>query len=138
MVGMSKQGAWTKWEHSDGCKISWAELWKAEPHHFKFLVQSVYDVLPRTTNLFTWCLLNSPACKLEKRESLKFILSCCCKALRDGYRLHHNQVLQVVADTICTNTNNSRWQHTSKCTVLSPSFKQVRRPSPLIRLKRGC
>ncbi len=41
MVGMSKQGVWTKWEHSAGRKITWAELWKMEQHYFKFLVQSV-------------------------------------------------------------------------------------------------
>lgn len=64
VVGMSKQGAWTRWEKTAGCKITWAELWKAEPHHFKLLVQSVYDVLPSPANLFTWGLVDSPACQL--------------------------------------------------------------------------
>ena len=60
LVGMSKQGAWTKWEHIAACKITWTELWKAEPHQFKFLVKSVYDVLPSPANLFTWGLTDSP------------------------------------------------------------------------------
>lgn len=45
-VGMSKQGAWTKWENLASCKINWAELWKTEPHPFKLLTQLVYDALP--------------------------------------------------------------------------------------------
>lgn len=30
MVGMPKQGAWTKWEYTAGHKITWAEIWKVE------------------------------------------------------------------------------------------------------------
>lgn len=26
MVGMYKQGAWTRWEHAESCKITWSEL----------------------------------------------------------------------------------------------------------------
>ncbi|KAI4885725.1 hypothetical protein NFI96_026178, partial [Prochilodus magdalenae] len=123
MVGMSKQGAWTKWEHTTGRKITWAELWKVEPHHFKFLVLSVYDVLPSPANLFTWGLVDSPACQLcQKRGTLEHILSCCSKALGEGrYCWRHNQVLRAVADSICTGINNSKRQHPSKCTIASPS-----------------
>ncbi|KAI4881117.1 hypothetical protein NFI96_003824 [Prochilodus magdalenae] len=119
MVGMSTQGAWTKWKHTAGRKITWAELWKVEPHHFKFLVQSVYDVLPSPANLFTWGLVDSPACQLcQKRGTLEHILSCCSKALGDGrYRWRHDQVLQAVADFICTGIINSKRQHPSKCTI---------------------
>ncbi len=31
MVGLRHQGAWTRWEQAVDRKISWAELWKAEP-----------------------------------------------------------------------------------------------------------
>ncbi|KAI4881119.1 hypothetical protein NFI96_020517, partial [Prochilodus magdalenae] len=119
MVGMSNQGAWTKWKHTAGRKITWAELWKVEPHHFKFLVQSVYDVLPSPANLFTRGLVDLPACQLcQKRGTLEHILSCCSKALGDGrYRWRHEQVLQAVADSICTGIINSKRQHLSKCTI---------------------
>lgn len=71
VVGMSKQGAWTKWEHVAGHKITWSDLWKAEPHHFKFLVQSVYDVLPSPANLFTWGLTDSPFCQLCQKRIIR-------------------------------------------------------------------
>ncbi|CAJ1075238.1 LOW QUALITY PROTEIN: uncharacterized protein LOC109089580 [Xyrichtys novacula] len=118
-VGMSKQGAWTRWEHIAGRKITWAELWKAEPHHFKFLVQSVYDVLPSPANLFTWGLVEAPACQLcQRRGSLEHILSCCPKALGDGrYRWRHDQVLKAVADTICSGITSSKQQHPSKTSI---------------------
>lgn len=77
MVGMSKQGAWTRWEHAESRKITWAELWKAEPSRIKFLVQSVYDVLPSPASLHTWGLVYTPECKLcQKRGTLEHILSC--------------------------------------------------------------
>lgn len=93
--GLDQLGAYTV----AGCKITWA-LWKAEPYHFKFLVQSVYNVIPSPANLFTWGLVESPACQLcQKRGSLELILSCCSKALGHGqYCWRYNQVLQ--ADTI--------------------------------------
>ncbi|XP_061902037.1 uncharacterized protein LOC133649222 [Entelurus aequoreus] len=119
VVGMSKQGAWTKWEHIAGRKITWTELWKAEPHQFKFLVQSVYDVLPSPANLFTWGLIDAPVCQLcQKRGSLEHILSCCSKALGDGrYRWRHDQVLRAIADTICMGINTSKRQHPTKSTI---------------------
>ena len=49
-VGMRQQGAWTRWEQVVERKISWTDLWRAEPHCIKFLVQAVYDVpLPTCT-----------------------------------------------------------------------------------------
>lgn len=44
-VGMKQQGAWTRWEKAIDRKVTWTELWKAEPHRIKFLIMSVYDVL---------------------------------------------------------------------------------------------
>ena len=55
-VGMKQQGAWTRWENAVQRKVTWAELWTAEPHHIKFLIQAVYDVLPSPSNLHTWGL----------------------------------------------------------------------------------
>lgn len=49
---------------------------------------------------------------------LELILSCCPKAMGEGrYRCCHNQVLRVVADTICTSITSSKWQHQIKCPV---------------------
>lgn len=71
-------------------------MWTTPQHHFKFLVQLVYDVLPSPANLFIWGLVDSPACQLcQVRGSLEHVLSCCLKALGDGrYRWRHDQVLR--------------------------------------------
>lgn len=53
IVGMRQQGAW---EGVADRKISWSELWRSKPHRIKFLIQSVYDVLPSPSNLFRWGL----------------------------------------------------------------------------------
>ena len=91
---MKQQGAWTRWENGVDRKVTWAELWRAEPHRIKFLFQAVYNVLP-TTNLHTWGLAETPACPLcSKRGTLGQILSSCTRALGDGqYRWRHDQVL---------------------------------------------
>ena len=92
---MKQQGAWTRWENVVDRKVTWAELWKAEPHRIKFLIQAVYDVLPSPSNLHTWGLAETPACPLcSKRGTLELILSSCTRALGDGrYRWRHDQVL---------------------------------------------
>ncbi|XP_073731592.1 uncharacterized protein [Misgurnus anguillicaudatus] len=111
-VGMRQQGAWTRWEQAAERRISWAELWKSEPHRIKFLVKSVYDVLPSPSNLFRWGLSDTPLCSLCKRGgSLEHILSCCPKALGDGrYRWRHDQVLKAIAEVISTGIIDSRHQ----------------------------
>ncbi|XP_067296477.1 uncharacterized protein [Pseudorasbora parva] len=116
MTSMSKQGAWTRWEHADPRRITWAELWKAEPFRIKFLVQSVYDVLPSPANLHTWGLVDTPECKLcQKRGTLEHILSSCSRALGEGrYRWRHDQVLKALADSICTAIQLSKTQAAPK------------------------
>ncbi|KAI4871604.1 hypothetical protein NFI96_026152, partial [Prochilodus magdalenae] len=116
MVWMRKQAAWMRWEQALDRKITWSELWKAQPHQIKFMVQSVYDVLPSPSNLFCWCLAETPACPLcQRRGSLEHILSCRPKALGEGrYRWRHDQVLRVIADVISTGISFSRQQQPAK------------------------
>ncbi|KAK0134731.1 Retrovirus-related Pol polyprotein from type-2 retrotransposable element R2DM [Merluccius polli] len=74
-VGMRHQGAWTRWEQAVERKITWTDLWRAEPHCIKFL----------------------------KKVTLEHILSCCPKALGEGrYRWRHDQVLKTIAESICS------------------------------------
>ncbi|KAK0152038.1 hypothetical protein N1851_006609 [Merluccius polli] len=119
MAGMSKQGAWTRWEHADPRRITWAELWKAEPLRIKFFVQSIYDVLPSPANLHTWGLEDTPECKLcQKRGTLEHILSSCSKALGEGrYRWRHDQVLKALADSICMAIQHSKTQAAPKQSI---------------------
>ncbi|XP_063050368.1 uncharacterized protein LOC134445223 [Engraulis encrasicolus] len=111
-VAMRQQGAWINWEHALTRKITWSELWRSEPARLKFLIQSVYDVLPSPANLHCWGLAEAPSCPLcPARGSLEHILSCCPKALGEGrYRWRHDQVLKAVADTICAGIQQSKHQ----------------------------
>ena len=85
MAGMRQQGAWTRWEQAAERKVTWTDLWKAEPQRIKFLIQAVYDVLPSPSNLFCWGKVESPACALcQKRGTLEHILSCCPRGLSEG------------------------------------------------------
>ena len=110
MVGLCRQGAWTRWENFSKRKISWADIWHADASRLKFLVQSVYDVLPSPANLFTWGKIGIPSCPLcAGKGTLRHIMSACPKALGDGrYRWRHDQVLRTVADTVdaAIRTNN--------------------------------
>ncbi len=115
-VGMKQQGAWTRWEKAIDRKVTWTELWKAEPHRIKFLIMSVYDVLLSPSNLHLWGKVESPACPLcSKRGTLEHILSCCPKALREGrYRWRHDQVLKTIAEVISTGVERAKQSRPSK------------------------
>lgn len=103
IIGMRQQGAWTRWEQAVERKVTWTDLWKAEPQRLRFLIQAVYDVLPSPSNLFCWGKVESPVCTLcQKRGTLEHILSCCPRGLSEGrYRWRHDQVLKAIANTIC-------------------------------------
>ncbi|KAK0134264.1 Zinc finger BED domain-containing protein 4 [Merluccius polli] len=113
-VGMKQQ-----WENAVERKVTWAELWKAEPHRIKFLIQAVYDVLPSPSNLHTWGIAETPACPLcSKRGTLEHILSCCTRALGDGrYRWRHDQVLKTIAEAISTGLEWAKHVRPSKKSI---------------------
>lgn len=105
---MGQQGAWTRWENVLQRKITWSNIWKADFHRTRFLVQAVYDVLPSPANLHVWGTLG-PRC--SGRGSLEHLLSSCPKALGDGRYRCRDQVLRAVADSIATAINTSKGQH---------------------------
>ena len=73
-----QEGQWIKWEGVRQRKITWNELWRTETQSAKFLMRSVFNILPTPTNLVTWgkredsyfCLCGNPA-------NLEDILSSC-------------------------------------------------------------
>ena len=83
-------------------KISWSDIWHADASWLKFLVQSVYEVLPSPANLFTWGKSGIPSCPLcAGKGTLRHIMSACPRSLGDGrYGWRHDQVLRTVADTV--------------------------------------
>ncbi len=97
-------------------KITWSNIWKADFHRIRFLVQAVYDVLPSPANLHVWSKTDTPSCpQCSGRGSLEHLHSSCPKALADGrYCWRHDQVLRAVADSIATAINTIKGHHKPK------------------------
>uniref|UniRef100_A0A3B1JAJ2 Reverse transcriptase domain-containing protein n=1 Tax=Astyanax mexicanus TaxID=7994 RepID=A0A3B1JAJ2_ASTMX len=114
-VGLRQQGAWTRWEQAMDRKVTWSELWRAEPQRIKFLVQAVYDILPSPSNLSIWGKTESPNCpQCPGRGTLEHILSCCPVALGQGrYTWRHNQVLRPIAEAISMGISSSKRSHST-------------------------
>ena len=95
---MGKQGTWTRWTTPER-SLSWADIWQYEPLRLKFLLRSVYDVLPLPVNPCQWNLTDNLNCRpCEKRGTLDHILSSCRLALSQGrYRWRHDTVLRELA-----------------------------------------
>ena len=136
-VGMKQQGAWTRLENAVETKVTWAELWKADPHRIKFFIQAVYDVLPSPSNLHTWGIAENPACPLcSKRGTLEHILSCCTRALGDGrYRWRHDQVLKTIAEAISAGLAWAKQFRPSKKTIAF--VRAGDKPTPARRTSAG-
>ena len=112
MVGLSQQGAWTRWEDVEKKRVTWSDCWRPDFNEIRFLIKSVYDVLPSPTNLYIWGKIETPNCQLCARKgSLQHILSSCPKALGDGrYRWCHDQVLKLIANEVTKAMRASKHQ----------------------------
>ena len=101
-VAMKKQGSWTRWEGVRERALTWQDIWSMEEHRVKFLLCSVYDVLPTPSNLHTWGLAESPSCMLcGKPANLEHVLSSCQSSLADGkLRWRHDKILAQLADGV--------------------------------------
>jgi hypothetical protein len=58
-----KQGRWLNWEGVQQRKLTWGDIWKTEGDRLRYLLRSVYDVLPSPVNLKRWGLSDNPGCK---------------------------------------------------------------------------
>jgi hypothetical protein len=98
-AAMKKQGSWLNWDKTRARKLTWENIWRMEGSRIRFLIRSVYDVLPSPTNLCTWGLTQDPNCKLcGQPANLEHVLTACRVALTDGsYTWRHDQVLKVIA-----------------------------------------
>ena len=97
MVSLSKQGAQTRWEVPEK-KLSHREIISTSETSLKFLVKSVYDLLPTPSNKNIW-FGSEETCKLcGGNGTLTHILSSCKVALTQGrYTWRHDQVLRQIA-----------------------------------------
>ncbi|KAK0149843.1 hypothetical protein N1851_009393 [Merluccius polli] len=67
-----------------------------EGHRIKFLLCSVYDVLPTPSNLHTWGLAENPSC--GRPANFEHNLSSCRSSLADGkFRWRRDQILTQLA-----------------------------------------
>ena len=96
MAGLAKQGAHTRWEVPER-KLSHREIISTSETSLKFLVKSVYDLLPTPSNKNIW-FGSEETCKLcGGNGTLTHILSGCEVALAQGrYRWRHDQVLRQI------------------------------------------
>ena len=98
MTGLAKQGSHMRWE-VPARKLSPREVVMMPEDRLKFLVKSVYDLLPTPQNKSIWFGEEEARCRqCGENGSLTHILSGCKVALADGkYKWRHDQVLKEIA-----------------------------------------
>ena len=100
MTGLAKQGGHLRWEVPER-KITPRDLVLMPEERFKFLVKSVYDLLPTPQNKKIWFGENEECQLCGERGTLSHILSGCNVALAQGrYTWRHDQVLKEIAECV--------------------------------------
>ena len=100
MIALAKQGASTRWEVPER-SISQCDLIKTSDASFRFLVKSVYDLLPTPSNKNTWFRTEEKCALCGQEGTLNHILSGCKVALAQGrYKWRHDQVLRTIANAV--------------------------------------
>ena len=101
LSSLGKQGRSMNWEVEER-RLKMGDLWQMEEARLKFLVKSVYDLLPTPQNKNVWFNTEEHRCVLcGERGTLNHILSSCKIALCQGrYTYRHNKVLRVLASLL--------------------------------------
>ena len=134
MAYLGNQGAHTRWEVPVK-KLSHREMLSTSETSLKFLVKSVYDLLPTPSNKNTW-FGSEDTCKLcGGNGTLTHILSGCKIALAQGrYTWRHNQVLRQIVlfvDAKCRSHNSQRRREEKRIQfVVAGEKKAPQRCSP--------
>ena len=98
IAGLTKQAASTRWEVPER-KLAHRDIINTSEASLRFLIKSVYDLLPTPANKNVWFRTEENKCQLcGGHGSLNHILSGCKVALQQGrYRFRHDQVLREIA-----------------------------------------
>ena len=114
MVVLKQPGAWTNWNSTTQRKIKWCEILN-DYANVRFLIRSVYDILPSRANLCIWNKTESALCPLcSGQETLRHILSSCPKALaKERYRWH-DQILSAQASVRINWIQRIKWYSLSR------------------------
>ena len=100
MVSLAKQGASSRWEVPER-SISHTDMLKTSDAAFKFLVKSVYDLLPTPANKNTWFGTEEKCALCGQEGTLNHILTGCKVALAQGrYKWRHDQVLKTLSNLV--------------------------------------
>ncbi len=101
ITNLAKQGASTRWQVPSR-RLTHREIMATPEASLRFLVRSVYDLLPTPTNKNTWFKTEEYKCIVCGGEgSLNHILAGCPISLAQGrYKWRHDQVLQDLADEV--------------------------------------
>ena len=93
VVQQPQQGQWTNWDNALQKSLTWNEIWHMALFRISFVIRSVYDLLPSSTNLVRW------GKKGDHRACLELLKNC---PLTGAIHMRHNRVLQELAAIIST------------------------------------
>ena len=100
MTMLSKQGAHMKWEVPQR-RVKQADLTGMSEEKLKFLIKSVYDLLPTPANKNKWFESNETCLLCGENGTLNHILAGCKVALSQGrYKWRHDKVLKELAAAV--------------------------------------
>ena len=113
IVELAQQGASTRWEVAQR-RLTHEEMIRSSETRLKFLIKSVYDLLPTPSNKNKW-YGTEERCQLCGEEcTLNHILSGCKVALTQGrYKWRHDKVLRVLAKSVEEKVISSNCQEKS-------------------------
>ena len=100
MTSFHNQGANLRWEVPQR-QLKHNDMIKSSEERLRFLVKSVYDVLPTPANKNKWFKTEEKCLLCGKEGTLNHILSGCKVALCQGrYKWRHDKVLKELANSI--------------------------------------
>ena len=108
IVGLSNQGASTRWEVPEK-RLSHEEIIRTQESRLRFLIRAVYDLLPTPANKNRW-FKQEEKCKICGGEgTLNHILAGCKASLAQGrYKWRHDKVLGELGRLIKGKIDNVR------------------------------
>ena len=102
MTGFPNQGANLRWEVPQR-QLKHNDIIRSSDDKLKFLIKSVYDVLPTPANKNRWFKTDEKCLLCGKEGTLTHILSGCSVALSQGrYKWRHDKVLRELASSVQT------------------------------------
>ena len=100
MTMLSQQGAHLKWEVPQR-RLNQTDLIGMPEEKLKFLIKSIYDLLPTPANKNKWFDTNETCLLCGENGTLNHILAGCKVALKQGrYKWRHDRVLKELAAAI--------------------------------------